>query len=69
MKIQSLILASKYREPQAVDSDVMDERSGITNLLSLRIENWWGLIVGKPLVLGIKKEGKIRFSQSSWLLS
>ena len=35
---QPQVVTAKCSEPQAVDSDVMGEGSGVTNLLSLRID-------------------------------
>lgn len=55
MKVQSLIFIAKCSEPQTVDSEIMVEGSGIVNLLSLRTENWWGLIVDES-----KFKGKLK---------
>ena len=38
VKVQSRVFTAKCSEPQAVDSDVMGEGSGVTILLSVRTE-------------------------------
>ena len=39
---QPQVVTAKCSEPQAVDSDVMGEGSGVAILLSVRTETWWG---------------------------
>ena len=39
---QLQVVTAKCSEPQAVDSDVMGEGSGVAILLSARTETWWG---------------------------
>ena len=39
---QPRVVTAKCSEPQAVDSDVMGEGSGVAILLSVRTETWWG---------------------------
>ena len=39
---QPQVFTAKCSEPQAVDSDVMGEGSGVAILLSVRTETWWG---------------------------
>ena len=38
VKVRSRVVTAKCSEPQAVDSDVMGEGSGVANLMSLRTE-------------------------------
>ena len=42
---QPQVVTTKCSEPQAVDSDVMGEGSGVAILLSVRTETWWGQMV------------------------
>ena len=42
---QPQVVTAKCSEPQAVDSDVMGEESGVAILLSVRTETWWGQMV------------------------
>ena len=42
---QPQVVTAKCSEPQAVDSDVMGEGSGVAILLSARTETWWGQMV------------------------
>ena len=39
---QPQVVTAKCSEPQAVDSDVMGEGSGVAILSSVRRETWWG---------------------------
>ena len=39
---QPQVVTAKCSEPQAVDSDVMGEGSGVAILLSVRTETWLG---------------------------
>ena len=42
---QPQVVTAKCSGPQAVDSDVMSEESGVAILLSVRTETWWGQMV------------------------